>query len=179
MIQIRKSVFETNSSSIHAICISRKPPAKIPSRIEFFAGEYGWQNAQADPKDYLYTAIICCDSNKKDERLEKLKSILESHGVECVFDQPYTDDWCYIDHGYELEPLIDDLLSNEDKLLRYLFSSESIVFTGHDNQEIDYFPINCLYPKINGRYDDSQKKWGADPNPNHRPDLFEYYEKGN
>lgn len=179
MIQIRKSVFETNSSSIHAICISREPPKEFPSLITFFAGEYGWQNSQVDTKDYLYTAIVSGDEKKKEERLEKLESILKSHGIKCIFDAPYSDDWCYIDHGYELEPFIDDLLSNEDKLLRYLFSSRSTVFTGHDNQNVDDWPINCLYPTINDRYDESQKKWVGDPNPNHRPDLFEYYKKGN
>lgn len=41
--QIRKSVFETNSSSTHAICITKKKDNyKLPDHIDFEFGEFGW-----------------------------------------------------------------------------------------------------------------------------------------
>lgn len=41
--QIRKSVFETNSSSTHAICITKKKDNyKLPDHIDFEFGKFGW-----------------------------------------------------------------------------------------------------------------------------------------
>lgn len=60
--QIRKSVFETNSSSTHAICITKKKDNyKIPKHIDFEFGEFGWEHDEySDPEtklSYLVTMI--------------------------------------------------------------------------------------------------------------------------
>lgn len=60
--QIRKSVFETNSSSTHAICITKKKDNyKIPKHIDFEFGEFGWEHDEYnDPEtklSYLVTMI--------------------------------------------------------------------------------------------------------------------------
>ena len=75
MKQIRKNVFETNSSSTHSICIS-KAPATIGKHISFHTGRYGWKYGCVDTPSYLYTAILC--QEEKDELLSKLKNILDS-----------------------------------------------------------------------------------------------------
>lgn len=68
--QIRRSVFETNSSSTHSICISKKPVNINTERvIGFEIGDYGWENGCVDIKDYLYTAIMSFDD--RDELLKK------------------------------------------------------------------------------------------------------------
>lgn len=41
MYQIRKGVFETNSSSTHSICISKTPVKNLPEFVRFVPGEYG------------------------------------------------------------------------------------------------------------------------------------------
>lgn len=41
MRQIRNNVFETNSSSIHSIAISKEPVAGLPESIYFCLGGYG------------------------------------------------------------------------------------------------------------------------------------------
>ena len=56
MIQIRSSVFETNSSSTHSIAISKKPVV-AGKYIRFCIGEFGWANGIADTADYLYTYL--------------------------------------------------------------------------------------------------------------------------
>lgn len=60
--QIRKSVFETNSSSTHAICITKKKDNyKLPDHIDFEFGEFGWRyDEYSDPEtklSYLVTMI--------------------------------------------------------------------------------------------------------------------------
>lgn len=40
--QIRRCVFETNSSSTHAICIA-KDGYELKDHIDFHTGEYGWE----------------------------------------------------------------------------------------------------------------------------------------
>lgn len=69
-------MFETNSSSVHSICISKKPVGDVKGKkISFYLGEYGWENSTVDTPDYLYTAIMC--QNNSEELLDKLKSILD------------------------------------------------------------------------------------------------------
>ena len=40
--QIRRGVFETNSSSVHAICISKSNEYKTQDNVDFIYGRFGW-----------------------------------------------------------------------------------------------------------------------------------------
>lgn len=138
MIQIRSGVFETNSSSTHSIAIPRN--SGTPSRIHFYVGEFGWGFEEVDAADYFYTALYETSETmvEFEEKLEKLKAILKSHNIEASFEDANCNErngWLsydgYIDHGYELKSFVDELLNNEDKLLRFL--GGGLVFTGNDN----------------------------------------------
>ena len=145
--QIRKNVFETNSSSTHSIAISKKPVV-IGKSIRFNIGEFGWENSCANPADYLYTAIL--EQNERLDLLDKLKEILNKHSIKYEFEEPtyHTSDngeysWLsygYVDHSFEVRELIFALLDDEDLLMRYLFG-DSMVYTGNDNQ--DDRPSGC------------------------------------
>ena len=60
--QIRRSVYETNSSSTHAICISKNNDYKKRDYIEFETGEFGWEwdtyETVHSKASYLITAIL-------------------------------------------------------------------------------------------------------------------------
>lgn len=76
--QIRKSVFETNSSSTHAICITKKKDNyKIPKHIDFEFGEFGWMYEEYsdthNKASYLITAIFSFNKSETDEKLARLK----------------------------------------------------------------------------------------------------------
>lgn len=145
MKQIRNNVFETNSSSVHSIAIPKN--CEQVSRICFSVGEFGWGFEQADPADYFYTALFETSKDKEElvQKLDKLKSILDSYGIDYEFDEPeyrekaYDDwkwldlDYGYIDHASELIPFVDELLEDGDKLIRFL--SHGLVFTGNDNAD--------------------------------------------
>lgn len=159
--QIRRNCFETNSSSTHAICITKKDvnSSLLPSSILFTYGEFGWENktysSVRSKAAYLYQAIDDCYSDDEKEGLiYKLKEILEKNGITYYFDS----DWSgYIDHPYGTTEFVEAVLSDEDKLLRYLFG-DSFIITGNDND---------------GVYWDEMEK--------HRTELvnYEVYEKSN
>ena len=180
MKQIRRNVFETNSSSTHSICIS-KAPVTIGKHIDFCIGEYGWASDCVYASDYLYTAILIQEDS--DELLHKLKNILDAHSISYEFEEPrystYDDDhewkWLesgHIDHGYDTREFINAVLSNEDMLMRCLFGA-SYVYTGNDNSSSYEDMCYAAYETI---WDDDYKEI---PNPNHDETKYDYFFKGN
>ena len=143
--QIRKSCFETNSSSTHAICITKRKADKdnFPDSVEFNHDEFGWEfEVYEDVRNkaaYLYQAIsdLCYEDNKKkSEYINQIYDTLGKYGIECSFDTNDKDEngWSvgYIDHGNDTKDFVNAVMNNENRLLRYLFG-ESKVITGNDN----------------------------------------------
>lgn len=153
MKQIRQGVFETNSSSTHSICIAKDVDPELPKRIAFRFGEFGWEcdtlRSEHEKASYLYTGLFHVG---RVEGFKKISETLKSKGIEVTAEEPiYKDDskWAensgYVDHGDELGPFLDDVCSDEGKLLRFLFSDLSFIITGNDNDEEDV-DINVSYP---------------------------------
>lgn len=141
MIQKRLGVFETNSSSTHAICIKNEAPEVIPNAITFFPGEYGWEidNLQTieERASYFYTAAL--ELKCEDTVIKGIQNALEPMGIECKF-RKLDSEWCpygYIDHAGELFDFVNDLLSDSSLLVSFLFNGDSFVLTGNDNIEDD------------------------------------------
>lgn len=133
MINVRFNMFETNSSSVHALVIPKEQSVIIPKHVILRTGEYGWENAEyGDTLSYLYTA---CKYEKRSE-LPKLLNFLKSLDIEVEED----DDggWAYVDHGNEIP--FEELFGNEELLKRFLFGTDSYIKTGNDNEnnEEDY-----------------------------------------
>lgn len=146
MIKIRNSVFETNSSSIHAICVSSKPVDACGLIVRLRIGEFGWEHEWYQDIDsrasYIYTAA--CYIYDKDF-YNKFKELLEPYGikVECYgsdrarfsnwgSDEYYLDNG-YIDHGGELQEFVGRCLNDADVLIRFIFGEESFIMTTNDN----------------------------------------------
>lgn len=139
MLNIRKSLFETNSSSVHALVIPKDQSISIPKKVILHYGEYGWEaDSYDDTLDYVYTA--CVDQGQKE--VDKLISYLKYKGVEEI--ELRNSEYNYgIDHGYEVP--LDDLFTNENLLDRFIFGNKSFVQTGNDNN--DYYPKEEDYDK--------------------------------
>lgn len=149
MRTIRRGVFESNSSSTHSIAIPKN--CDETNYISFHIGEFGWGWEEADPADYFYTAIYVTSNtvNDVEEKLTRLKDILDDHDIEYYFGEVRTNLWhsnydnkdylCldngYIDHGNELTDFVNELLNDGDKLVRFL--SRGLVFTGNDNSNTE------------------------------------------
>ena len=189
--QIRRSVYETNSSSTHAICIA-KDGYELKDHIDFHTGEYGWECEEYGDLDnkasYLITAILSMDKEYADEKLTRLKDILDEYEITYTISELnvksyeygkekhyyYDIGYDYIDHAGELKSWLDDLLSDSDKLFRYLFGN-SIIITGNDNgdsyrdkmfiaegKEVTDWGTYTLYGDLKPEFD-----------------KYEIYEKGN
>ena len=128
MIEIRSSIFETNSSSVHVLVIPKDTRFSIPNRVSLHTGEYGWSNdKEYNTLDYMYTAC----KERGQEEVNKFLNYLKNKGVEEI--DCHDSEWYYIDHGYELP--LDDLFSNDSLLDRFLFGVDSFVQTGNDNSD--------------------------------------------
>ena len=157
MIQIRQGVFETNSSSTHAISICEfHSNMVLPEVVKFETNqEFGWEFEDytdiCSKANYLWLAI-CYKYNTlgKENELIKAKATisqyLQSIGVraefeerpyvECAwFSDKYIDMEGYIDHPDDLYELVDAVLEDPNLLYGYLFNSDSVVSTGNDNDD--------------------------------------------
>lgn len=191
--QIRKSVFETNSSSTHAICITKKKDNyKIPNHIDFEFGEFGWEYGEysdiRNKSSYLITAIFSFGKSETDEKLARLKNILDAHNITYSIPKPkvksstwggrkhfyYDLGYNYIDHVGETKGFVDAVLSDSEKLFRYLFG-DSFIITGNDNDD-DH------RDRMYVREDEEETDYGSYPiYGNLKPEFndYEIYKKGN
>lgn len=164
-MKIRRSVFETNSSSVHVIGISREMPEKdmIPKEYKFMLGEFGWEvenytNAE-DRGAYLYTlaAYRLYDSENEKEFFDwcaQVAALLHSYGVEEVefagikyldMVQPENSEvekeildsyYYYVDHGYNWgDEFVESFAEDGEKLIKFLFGEHSEISTGNDNTD--------------------------------------------
>lgn len=153
MLNIRKSLFETNSSSMHSICIQRNNQfIDIPEKLNLQPGEFGWDcevlTSPLTLGSYLYTALLCNLRNNKKELSDWKTYIYEAcHNVGCEvdFSEPTVDEYgfthYYIDHGsdYAIIDFLDKLRHNEKRLIRFLFGQHSFIITSNDNNGYDFF----------------------------------------
>lgn len=185
-MKIRKGTFETNSSSTHSIAISKDKvnPYNLPVgySIYFRIGEYGWEEDEYSFPDYMYTALLCADDQKS---ITKLKSILNKWGIGYKFQKPewryyHYDNQSYryldnggIDHSGEAYSIMIEILNDEDLLARALFG-DSCVYTGNDNDSEGYNMCWCAEETIwdHDKHDEVK-------NPNHNPEKYDYFFKGN
>ena len=124
MINIRRGAFETNSSSVHALCISKDTKFTIPNHIILIGGEFGWRDdVDGGTIDYLYQA--CLDVGKE----QLLFDFLDKHNI--AWERYSEENNGYVDHANALD--LDDLFSDENRLLRFLFGGKSFVKLGNDN----------------------------------------------
>lgn len=92
-VQIRPGVFETNSSSTHAISIIKKSNiTEYPDKVIFDKGNFGWEfeiyNSTSDKASYLWEAIIGyyhCNIDKVKECIQVITDTLTKYNIKAVF----------------------------------------------------------------------------------------------
>ena len=131
MINIRKGLYETNSSSVHALVIPKETTINIPETVNLSYGEWGWDfDREYDTLNYFFTA--CCEYGRAQEFID----YLYEKGVKNVKvgSISYEQSGNYgIDHPEDLPVMY--LLSNHDLLDKLIFSDDSFVDTGNDNSD--------------------------------------------
>lgn len=202
MIQVRHNIFETNSSSSHALALSKEADYKNhPDVVYFNQGEFSWEDEEVSSADYLYTYIltqvegwyrddvIAVEEILDSYYIKRIDDLLSKFGIKCIFDG-YTienDSYGgsggveitgYIDHQSQdmLSAIFYDLMDDEKLLYRYLFASH--VYTGNDNESSEA-PDHILKRD----YGDAQiEKWNYTTerydytdNPYYDPEHFDYF----
>lgn len=167
--QIRKAIFETNSSSTHVLSITScaMDKMKIPKKLHINTDAgFGWEHSThyyPNAKiSYIYAVI--CNCNNYEELYIRLEALLSV--VDCKLIKTGENDG-YVDHGYDAIEFVKMLLDNPDKLYAFLFNDESFIETGNDNCDI----LTDKYP-----YDPDDDGWGI--NKNKVPGDYVYI-KGN
>ena len=134
----RSNIFETNSSSVHAIVVKTSGkveiPKSLPEVICFSEGEldFGWEqdtyNTYLEKLAYLYSATI---------HFEDLRPILlrysEEVGIHVLTSEGGdAEGWCGIDHCDEFTD-IRKILKDLDSFKQFVFCPGSFITTGNDN----------------------------------------------
>jgi hypothetical protein len=144
---IRRSVFETNSSSSHSVSIPHtyelldtiEPDES--GNIVLYGGEYGWgheeYNDAASKANYMAVwAKVYADS--PEVRMSFLNDVLKMHtGAKEVtygFGNSYnSDNFAYIDHQSSDSDYFVELFGDAKKMLNFIFNRKSILVISNDN----------------------------------------------
>lgn len=147
MKQVRPGLFETNSSSVHAIVITKNNNIEIPKDLppillEMETVDFVWEvdryNDFLSKLKYLYNACESCETYKP-----RLDAFLSETGIEIV---DYTPG--YIDHGDGTADFLEFVFSDIGNFKRFLFSPDSFIQTGNDNGCMD--KVNKIIERYSG-----------------------------
>ena len=143
MIQNRPSIFETNSSSIHAICIARGSRLRPKdyesvSHLEVKLQGFGWAfnklNTAEKRASYVYSMAASFGRTEAEEMKERIFDICSEMDIDVDFQIDDYDFWG-VDHAEDGSEFIRDMLRNKKLLTDFIFCKHSCVFTGNDNSE--------------------------------------------
>lgn len=129
-IQIRRGVFETNSSSTHALCLG-KNPIRTTDHIDFGkltdSEQWNSENTLQYRADILFAAIIRTFRGQEAFiRLGKLEKLLGELGITYTFNlglDYLENDLPYV--AEEFDDMVEMLLGDSSILERYLFDDLS------------------------------------------------------
>ncbi len=129
-MKIRHSVFETNSSSTHAIVIKWLPSIKDLVNVNFW--EYWWEwntmEGAQQKAEYLYTYIL----NYKKDKLKLFKKTLEDYVWHSInFEKKRLNESWYIDHWDDY-----DFDITKENILDIVFG-DGYIKTWNDNDECE------------------------------------------
>lgn len=140
-IQKREGVFETNSSSTHAICVHNQENLEFPEYIYFGLSDLnndGLLSEIQERANYLHTIMAMGLSKTEYYNLKiKIARILKEKGI--------SNEWCkmnWTNDGYPIDEydikdtlmntIIEKIIPNETLLLHFLFGRNSEVIRGYE-----------------------------------------------
>lgn len=146
MEKIRRSVFETNSSSTHSITINNLGDLLdmlIPDEsgnVILYGGEFGWEvedyNDSQSKASYLaiYARYYSSEPNLEKILKEVIKEQTKCKKVVFGFSEDYDMlNGCYIDHQSIENKAFHHLFENKEMLRQFIFNPKSVLHTDNDN----------------------------------------------
>jgi hypothetical protein len=141
----REKVFETNSSSTHAISISTNEnliDMLFPNSdgvLVFDGGEFGWQwekfNDAETKANYCAVHVQMYCPGQKELFESAIKEITGAKEIKYNFSSDYgtTINYAYIDH--DSVGVVGKAFESENTLKRFIFCFESWLCLGNDNED--------------------------------------------
>lgn len=190
---IRKHVFETNSSSMHALVIAKSGNnLETPTELHLaWDGGYGWENEVYTDQvnKFTYLGILAAGiqeeevNNELENYFEKLKEIGFTIGDyeddEKEIKKKLLKSWdYYVDHENEAYGAYMSIVYDSDRLKRFMLSPKSFITTGNDNDDGDIWSKPNAMFELGLKYHTSD--WGTkyyDTEPLN--ENYEVYHKGN
>lgn len=143
---IRRSVFETNSSSMHSfswVKIFEPDKLNIPKKLYVRAVDFGWfhpiefdleEGSTEEKVSYLYSAAI--QFEKVGELKKILFNIADTFNFKIYFEDVDMDKFYGIDwnSSSEAKELLCTMLNNEADLLNFLFRDDTDIIITNDNK---------------------------------------------
>lgn len=138
MKTIRKSAFETNSSSTHSITIDSSYLGRCDVKdLEIECDEFGWEfvkfNDFRTKASYFWTLAHTHQNHPLFDRMIRL-----SRKYKFGLLYPRTDQYCYIDHNFEhYDSWIEESpqLDTDEGLMDFMVSNSGWMFLGNDNDD--------------------------------------------
>lgn len=148
--QIRRGLFETNSSSVHTLVIGNNGQniyKDLPKEIKFELEpiDYCSLDTMQKKANFLYRQIIVF-SDDTVEDLNKIKNYLQEFDIKCIFTNPleYSNFRYVIDDRYDISNFLNDILEDTTTFMNYLFSEDSYIGC-YDN---NYWEEQVVKPRI-------------------------------
>ena len=131
-ISVRRSIFETNSSSTHCLCyISGSSTKKPPKKLHLTYSDYNWEYeiiTGTEPKaNYLYS--LCVSLDLEEEFKEAIKEALPETKI--FYGKSY--DNFGMDHSNDKSKLL-EIMGSRKNFKKFLLNN-SFIITGNDNDD--------------------------------------------
>jgi hypothetical protein len=144
---IRRSVFETNSSSSHSVSIPQtyelldtiEPDEN--GNIALYGGEYGWGHIEYNDAETKanYMAVWAKEySDSPEVSMNFLNQVLTMHtgAKEIVYSfgsDFHNSNYAYIDHQSSDSDYFTELFGDAKRMLNFIFNRKSILVISNDN----------------------------------------------
>lgn len=190
---IRNNVFETNSSSMHALVISKSGEnLETPTELHLaWDGQYSWENEVYIDQinKFTYLGILAASiqedevNNELENYFEKLKEIGFTIGDyeedEKEIKKKLLKRWdYYIDHENEAYGSYMSIVYDKERLKRFMLSPKSFITTGNDNSDEDIWSKPNAMFNLNLEYEKTD--WGTKRYFTENLEMdYEVYHKGN
>ena len=153
-VQVRNGLFETNSSSTHAINVyHNEHPYDIPAEIILELSDYIFDRAYNKHNSIKSKLAYLILSTNSEQDVTLIKSLLSAKGVENIIIYESDGFGGWVDHAECNGKLLTDLLSHPDLFYDFIFNPESHIITGDNcDDEFEHIEIdsNAKYNFLNG-----------------------------
>jgi hypothetical protein len=138
MKNIRRGVFETNSSSVHSLSMLGKTKmysGKFQKNIILTYGEFGWgHDYLSDPLEKA--SYLITEYSEDNEMIEKIIKVIEDYTGSEVLILEKNSDNAYYKKGYidhQSQGMIRDFAYDEDSIRDIIFDEKYSIIIDNDN----------------------------------------------